>query len=174
MKPFHFCPSCGSRLEKGTDEGSRCPSCGRSWYRNSAPAAGAAVVRDGKALVTQRGISPEKGRFDVPGGFLAAGEGPVEGLKRELREELGVEIEVSVDDCVSIVPHVYGEEGDFVLALGFLARLVAGEPRAADDVADFLWIDPDELEGLDFAWEHDRDLVRKALQRAKEESDERS
>ncbi|MFP5351305.1 MAG: NUDIX hydrolase [Actinomycetota bacterium] len=153
------------------ETGKKCPSCGRTWYRNSAPTAGCVIVRDGKALVTQRGVEPEKGRFDIPGGFLAAGEEPISGLKRELREELGVEVDASVEDCLSMVPHPYGPEGDYVLALGFVARLVSGEPRAADDVADFLWVDEDELEALDFAWPHDRELVRKALRRAKEGMD---
>ncbi len=171
MKPFDFCPSCAGRLEDAGDEGFRCPSCARRWYRNSAPAAGAAIVKDGKALVTQRGIEPEKGRFDIPGGFLGAGEHPVDALKRELREELGIEVDVDVEDCISMVAHPYGREGDPVLALGFLARWVDGQPRAADDVADFRWVDLDELEKLDFAWEHDRAVARTALLRAKEGSD---
>lgn len=171
MKPFDFCPSCASRLgEADGESGKVCPSCGRTWYRNSAPTAGCVIVKDGKALVTKRGVEPEKGRYDVPGGFLAAGEEPIAGLQRELREELGIEVEASVEDCVSMVPHPYGPEGDYVLAIGFLARLVSGEPRAADDVADFRWVEEDEIDGLDFAWPHDRELVRKALGRAKEES----
>jgi ADP-ribose pyrophosphatase YjhB (NUDIX family) len=173
VKPFRFCPACASELERGSDEGFRCSNCGRSWYRNSAPAAGAAIVKDGKALVTERGIEPKKGLYDIPGGFLEAGEHPVEALKRELREELGVEIEVDVEDCISMVPHAYGDEADYVLALGFLARWVGGELRAADDVAAFRWVDLDELETLDFAWEHDRTVARTALLREKESSDGR-
>ena len=169
MKPFDLCPACGGRLDWSDEEkGGHCPACGRSWYRNSAPTVGAAVVRDGKALVTQRGVEPEKGRWDVPGGFLGPGEEPIEGLRRELREELGIEVEVSVDDCVSMVPHTYGPEGDYVLALGFLARFAAGDPKAADDVADFRWIDAAEVGSVDFAWEHDRELIRKALERQRE------
>lgn len=173
MKPFDYCPSCATPLEwdSGASAGGHCPGCGRDWYRNSAPTAGAAVVHDGKVLVTQRGIDPFKGSWDVPGGFLSAGEEPIDGLRRELREELGIEIEVSVTDCVSMVPHPYGPEGDYVLALGFLARFAAGEARAADDVADFRWIDASEIDSVDFAWEHDRDLVRTALELAEEEAD---
>jgi ADP-ribose pyrophosphatase YjhB (NUDIX family) len=52
-------------------------------------------VRDGKALVTVRAREPEKGRIDVPGGFVEVGEHPVKGIEREVREELGVEIEVA-------------------------------------------------------------------------------
>lgn len=171
MKPFNFCPACASDLHVGSDKGFRCANCGRRWYQNSAPAAGAAIVKDGRVLITQRGIEPKKGLYDIPGGFLGAGEDPIDALKRELREELGLEIEVGVEDCISMVAHPYGDEADQVLALGFLARWVEGEPEAADDVAAFRWVGPDELEQLDFAWEHDRAVARKALLRAKEEPD---
>ncbi len=143
----------------------KCSSCGRSWYRSSSPTAGCTIVRDGKALVARRAREPEKGRLDAAGGFLLPGEDPITGLKREVDEELGIEIDVSVSDCVSMVPHEYGEEGDFVLSLGFVARLVAGEPSASDDVQEILWVSRDELDELDFAWPHDRELVRQALQR---------
>lgn len=124
-------------------------------------------------MVTERGIEPKKGLYDIPGGFLGVGEDPVAALKRELREELGLEIEVDVEDCISMVAHPYGDEAENVLALGFLARWVGGEPKAADDVAAFRWVDLDELEKLDFAWEHDRVVARKALLKAKESSDGR-
>lgn len=166
MKPFVYCPACGRELKEPNDEGgAECESCGRSWYRNSAPTCGAAIVRDGRALLCVRAREPEKGRLDVPGGFLNGGEDPIEGLKREIREELGVEVDVSVSDCISMVPHRYGAEGDYVLALGFRARLRSGEPGASDDVADILWVGKDELDDLDFAWEHDRELVRHALEK---------
>jgi ADP-ribose pyrophosphatase YjhB (NUDIX family) len=163
MKPFTFCPACGSDLDETADEGAHCPNCGRSWYRNAAPTAGAAIVVDGRALVTERAREPEKGRIDVVGGFLKLDENPIDALKREVAEELGVEIEVSYHDLVQAVPHAYGPDGDWVLSLGFKARLVSGEPEPADDVAAVHWVTLSELEDLDWAWEHDRELVRKAL-----------
>lgn len=164
MKPFEHCPACATRLESPAEDGKRhCPSCGRDWYQCSAPTAGAAIVDGERALVTQRARAPHKGQFDVPGGFLEPGEEPIEGLRREVREELGLEIDTGVDQCISMVPHTYGDEGDFVLALGFKARLVSGEPRPADDVAAFKWVTKEELDDLDWAWPHDRDLIRRAL-----------
>ncbi len=74
-----------------------------------------------------------------------------------------MEVEVSIEDVVQMVPHRYGEDGSWVLAIGFIARDSSGDPTPADDVAAVKWVDLDELEDLDFAWEHDRDLVRKAL-----------
>ena len=110
-----------------------------------------------------RAREPEKGRLDVPGGFLLPGEDPITGLKREVKEELGVDIEVGVGDCISMVPHRYGEEGDFVLALGFRARITGGEIAPTDDVEEVHWVSKDDLDDLDFAWPHDRDLIREAL-----------
>ena len=164
MKPFDYCPACAARLDDSGDDGAlHCPACDRVWYRDSSPTAGAAIVHEGRALVTQRARDPEKGKFDVPGGFLRPGEHPVDGLKREIREELGVEIDTDIDQCISMVPHTYGPEGDFVLALGFRARLVSGDPSPADDVAAFRWVTTEDLGGLDFAWPHDRELIRRAL-----------
>lgn len=164
VESFKFCPMCGNALDDSDSEGGAyCKHCDRSWYRNSAPTAGCVLVRDGKALVTVRGTDPERGRIDVPGGFLAAGEEPIAGLKREIAEELGVEIESSIEDCISMVPHLYGDRDDYVLSIGFRARLVSGEPSPDSDVEKILWVGVDELDGLDFAWPHDRELVRRAL-----------
>jgi ADP-ribose pyrophosphatase YjhB (NUDIX family) len=122
-------------------------------------------VKADRALVTVRAREPEKGKLDVPGGFLHEGEHPVDGLKREVKEELGIEIDLDVEDCLSMATHRYGKDGDFVLALGFRVRLVSGEPHATDDVAGIKWVTKDELDEIDFAWPHDRELVRMALEK---------
>lgn len=167
MKPFDFCPSCATRLRPSQDgEGKSCPGCERSWYRSSSPTAGCVIVSGGRALITKRGRDPEKGRYDVPGGFLQAGEDVLDGLRRELNEELGVEIDVTVDDCLQMAVHTYGDEDDYVLAIGFRARLLSGEPTANDDVAELKWVSLDEIDEIDFAWDHDRELVRRALEQA--------
>ena len=162
--PFRFCPADGTELgEPRPSGGVTCPLCGRSWYRNPAPAVGAVIVEGGKALVTVRAREPEKGRLDLPGGFLEQGEHPAEGLVREAREELGVGLEVDPTPIL-LAPHTYGPEGNWVLAIGFRARVVGGEPEPADDVAGIRWVGADEVDGVDFAWEHDREMVRKTLQ----------
>jgi NADH pyrophosphatase NudC (nudix superfamily) len=53
-EPYRLCPADGTKLEKPHPSGgTRCHLCGRSWYRSSAPAVGATIVRDGRP-------SPEK------------------------------------------------------------------------------------------------------------------
>jgi 8-oxo-dGTP diphosphatase len=124
---------------------------------------GAAIVEGDRALVTVRAREPYGGKVDVPGGFLEVGEHPVDGLKREVREELGLEIEVNPTP-VLLAPHTYGPEGVWALAIGFRARILEGRPDPADDVAEALWIGAREVDSVDFAWEHDRGFVRAALQ----------
>ena len=161
-EPYRFCPADGIRLEEPRPSGgARCPLCGRSWYRNSAPAVGAVIVQNGQALVTVRACEPEKGRLDLPGGFLEVGEHPVDGLVREVREELGAEAEV-VGPPILLATHTYGPDGAYVLAIGFKTS-IRGEPSPTDDVARIRWVSTEELDDLDFAWEHDREMVREAL-----------
>jgi hypothetical protein len=47
--------------------------------------------------------------------------------------------------------------------MGFRVRIVSGEPNPADDVAEIRWVSEDEIDTLDFAWEHDRRIARQAL-----------
>lgn len=166
VKPFRFCPACASELDDSDSEGGAgCPSCERSWYQNSDPTAAAAIVRAAEVLVTVRARPPMQGRVDLPGGFLHPGEPPLDGLRREVKEELGVEIEVRDEDYLQAVPHTYGDEEDWVLSLGFGARLVSGEITPADDVAEARWVTYGEIDDLDWAWPHDRDLAQAALKR---------
>jgi ADP-ribose pyrophosphatase YjhB (NUDIX family) len=165
VKPLLFCASCGARLEEPQHDGARrCSACGRSWYRNPAPTVACVIVREGKALLAVRGGEPHKGKIDVPGGFLHVAEDPLDGLRREIREELGVEIDVGHADYVQSVAHRYEREGEWLVSMGFRARLAGGEPRPSDDVADLRWATLRDVDALDFAWPHDRVLVRKVLQ----------
>jgi ADP-ribose pyrophosphatase YjhB (NUDIX family) len=162
-EPFRYCPADGTKLgEPRPSGGVTCSLCGRSWYRNSAPAVGAAIVEGDKALLTVRAREPEKGRLDLPGGFLQVGEHPADGLAREVREELCVEVEV-LEPPILLATHTYGPDGQYVLAIGFRALIVGGEPNPTDDVAAIRWISLEEVDSADFAWEHDRRMIREAL-----------
>ena len=59
-----------------------------------------AIVHDGKVLATQRGYGPWSGWWEFPGGKMEHGESREEALRRELLEELAMEVEVRehIDD----------------------------------------------------------------------------
>lgn len=120
--------------------------CGSVYYAHSAPAVAALVVDDqGHVLLARRAFEPDAGLWDVLGGFLEEGEDPLEGLRRELLEETGVEVES--DGFLGTFIDTYGEgpTAAYVLNLAWRAHIVAGELLAADDVSELRWFAPEEL-----------------------------
>ncbi len=66
--------------------------CGYVGYANAAPAAEAICFDEqARVLLGCRAFDPGKGLWDLPGGFLQEREAPVDGLRRELREETALE-----------------------------------------------------------------------------------
>lgn len=107
----------------------------------------ALLVRDGLLFAARR--SPERregGLWELPGGKVEAGESDQTALTRELREELGVEVEVG--DFVAESTHAYAH--GTVTLVGYRCRLVAGEPVLRDHDAA-RWLSVPEMETLDWA-----------------------
>jgi len=88
---FQYCPSCGREGIRFKENRFDCPHCGFVYYHNTAVATGCILESGGKVLLLVRGKEPALGKLDLPGGFVDPGEGVLEGLRRELREELGWE-----------------------------------------------------------------------------------
>ena len=90
---FNYCPSCGSRdVYFDNIKEFRCKACSFTFFQNVAAAAAAILEYDGKILAIRRGREPKKGMLDLPGGFLDPEESAEDGLKREVREELNIEL----------------------------------------------------------------------------------
>jgi ADP-ribose pyrophosphatase YjhB (NUDIX family) len=142
---WKFCPRCRSEL-RGGEQRVECPECGFIAYASSKPTAGALCEDDdGRVLLVRRADEPFKGRWDIPGGFLEEGEHPLEGIRRELREETGLEVEPL--DFLGVWMDRYGGDStaEATLNLYWTARVVGGEPQAADDVDALQWFGADEL-----------------------------
>jgi 8-oxo-dGTP diphosphatase len=146
---WKLCPRCGGGLA-GDLTRLECGACGFVFYANSAPAACAICVDDaGRVLLTRRAWEPYAGMWDLPGGFLHEHEHPLDGLRRELAEETGLEVEPT--EWFGAFMVAYGDEPDArtVLNLVWEARVVGGEEHAADDVSEVRWFARDELPPLD-------------------------
>ena len=145
LREWRWCPRCRAELERGEVKVS-CPACGLVQYANSEPTA-SAVIRDdlGRLLLARRAAPPHVGRWDLPGGFLEEGEHPLDALRRELREEAGVEIEPL--ELAAIEMDVYGDDdgSPWTLNLYWEARIVSGELTPDDDVGELRWFSPGEL-----------------------------
>lgn len=94
LNVLKFCPKCGSsQFEIDGERSLKCGSCGFNFYVN-ASAAVAALVTDGngRLMMVTRGIEPNYGKLDLPGGFVDHHESVEDAVKRELLEELGMKV----------------------------------------------------------------------------------
>ncbi|MFD5335056.1 (deoxy)nucleoside triphosphate pyrophosphohydrolase [Streptomyces hawaiiensis] len=120
---------------------------------------GAALVEDGRLLAARRSAPAElAGRWELPGGKVEPGETADAALARELREELGVDAEVS-----GRVPGEWPLRAPYVLQV-WTARLRPGSaaPEPLQDHDALRWLGPDEI--WDVHWlDQDVPAVRQAL-----------
>jgi mutator protein MutT len=113
---------------------------------NSIEVSAGLVFRDGKLLITQRHAGAHLGGlWEFPGGKREEDETFEECLVRELREELGIEVEVG--EVIESLTHTYPEK-TAVLKF-FRCRWKQNEPRALDCL-DLKWVSAAELRDYEF------------------------
>ena len=103
----------------------------------------AILIQDGRLLATQRGYGPWKDWWEFPGGKVEQGEEPREALRREMQEELAVDIEAG-----KLVASVEYDYPDFHLSmLCFRCRVVAGRLTLLEHEAA-RWLSQKELDAV--------------------------
>lgn len=111
------------------------------------PVACALIERDGRLLVAQRPPGKKRaGKWEFPGGKLEAGETADFALVREIREELGLDIQVG--KRLAAVRHDYGDA--VIELLPYRCALTSGEPHPHEHTA-IRWCTREEIAALDLA-----------------------
>ena len=139
LSGWRFCPRDGTELAHEADH-LRCPACGEQYWANSVPGVQVVLERDGLVLLGRRRDDPGAGRWDLPGGFLHEGEDPLDGLRREVREETGLEVEPL--EFLGSWNEPYWNRT--VLCLTWLGRVAGGEERPGDDLVELAWFSPED------------------------------
>ncbi|MDR1240121.1 MAG: NUDIX domain-containing protein [Treponema sp.] len=166
---FRYCPACGSpeiRFEGG--KVFHCPCC-FVYYHNTAAAVGCVIDTGDAILFLIRGREPGRGKLDLPGGFVDPGEGALEGLRRELREEIGWEPPRPDHEAFTLFasfPNIYPYKNipyntcDLFFALS-APGLGGNDLRLAEDeIAGIRFVRPEALNLDDLAFDSTRRAVR--------------
>lgn len=111
LEAYKYCPICGSNhfVQKGTNK-LCCETCGYELYLN--PKIGAvALIEDenGRLLAVRRSKDPAKGTWHLPGGFAEVEETVEDAVKREVKEELNIDVEVT--SYLFSIPNHYQYKG---------------------------------------------------------------
>lgn len=136
-----FCGRCGTPTEDSASERSRrCPNCGLSAFPRLAPAVIALVEReDGRALLARNARWPTA-MYSCLAGFVEPGETVEEAVGREIREEVGVDVDGLRYFGSQPWPFPHS------LMLGFSARYAGGDIVCdGEEIADARWFSVDDL-----------------------------
>ena len=159
MSEFKYCPLCGKSLTKSIVDGKEvlcCTSdnCGYVFWDNPLPVVAAIVEMDGRVVLARNKEWPEK-IFGLITGFLERGEPPETAVKREVKEELGLDSEIR--ELVGV--YSFLERNQLIIAYHLSAT---GEIRLGDELAEVKSIPIDKLKPWPFGTGH---AVRDWLER---------
>ena len=164
MRPiecFRHCPGCGVALAPGSNP-LCCPACSFTYYFNPTVSAGAFLTDAvGRYLVIRRAKDPAQGLLGIPGGFIDLGESAEDALRREVREEVGLDI--ADVRFLGSFPNLYPYKGVTYPVCDLLFTGTALNPESArelDGVAGIEWRTPEGLREEEFAFESMRAALR--------------
>jgi 8-oxo-dGTP diphosphatase len=144
---YRICPRCGTTLVERELDGRRRPACPDPhchfvFYQNPVPAAGAIIVEDNRVLMVKRAHPPRVGWWCLPAGFMEWHEHPTQTAVREIREETGLDIELT--SFFEVYSGTDDPRVNAVLML-YLAKRIGGRLEANDDALEVRFFGFDEL-----------------------------
>jgi 8-oxo-dGTP diphosphatase len=128
------------------------------------PAAGVVCLRGQEVLLIRRGTPPRLGEWSIPGGRIEYGERAADAALRELKEETGIEAELT--GLLDVVDGLFpGEPPRHYVLIDYAARWISGEPMAGDDAAEAAFHPLEAIDGL-VSWSETRRIIHLAAERA--------
>jgi 8-oxo-dGTP diphosphatase len=111
---------------------------------------GGVVLVDNRVVLIRRANEPRKGEWSIPGGKLEVGESLAEGVRRELREETGLDVEVGelIEAFDRVFRDAEGRVRFHYVILDFLCSVRSGRPTAGGDAQEIALVGEAELAGF--------------------------
>lgn len=168
MEIFQICPVCGSdTIKPDSAKSVLCPACDFTYFFNPAAAVAAIIVNTkNELLVAVRASDPGKGQWDLPGGFVDPGESAEEAVRREIKEELNLDIKSTTYFYSMPNEYVYKQVTYTTVDLAFICQVDDfSDIQAMDDIEDVMFISANDVELEKFAFGSIRTIVSRYLNR---------
>jgi len=128
------------------------------------PGVGALIFRRGSILLVQRGRSPLKGYWSLPGGLIETGEKIEDALRREVLEETGLIVNPTrlFEIFERIIPDSRGRTKYHYILHDYLCTVAGGRLAAGDDAGQVAWVPRSKLSKLQMT-EGTLDVIKRAF-----------
>jgi NAD+ diphosphatase len=164
---FKFCPVCGEQsLIKDSIKLIKCDNCGLEWYQNPKSAANCVCVNSKyQILLAKRAFEPKKGLWGTPGGFVDPNENLEEAILREIKEELGLNLNSDRLNYLSSEKdrYLYQDWEYYTLGMLFEIKLTQNEIKnldPQDDVSELKFFDIKDIPWQDLAFESTKNSLK--------------
>lgn len=151
---LNYCPRCAGRLASRPVEAKPrlvCDQCGFVFYLDPKLAVAVVLPYQGGILLGRRAISPQRGFWSFPSGYVDRGEVVEEAAVREVQEETGLEIQL--DGLVGL----YSRGGNPVVLAVYTGHAVGGTLAPGAEMLELGVFPPDALPAM--AFPHDREII---------------
>lgn len=151
MSIFKYCPNCKSEnIEHPNNVRFLCHDCNFTYYHNIAAAVAIVFTFEDKVLFTVRNVEPDKGKWDLPGGFIDPSENAEEAACREIKEELGIEVKPNDLKYITTSPnnYLYKNVPYRTMDIFYESKLdsAALNITAEDEIQDLIWVKRSEID----------------------------
>ncbi|MDO5607860.1 MAG: NUDIX domain-containing protein [Capnocytophaga sp.] len=166
MSFFTYCPHCGSsHVEFPNHVRFLCHDCGFVYFHNIAAAVAVVFRHEDKLLFTVRNQEPDKGKWDLPGGFIDPNENAEEAACRECKEEMGLEIHPSQLKYITTHPNNYPYKNVPYRTMDIFFECPLESTQisvlAPDEIKDLLWVKCSEIDLDNIGFVSIRNVVEK-------------
>ncbi len=156
---FRFCPVCGGdfrtvALKENEPPRLVCSLCNFVFYLDPKLVACAIVEIKGKIVLVKRAMSPERGKWVIPGGYVDRGEEVETAAVRETKEECGIDIRLNK------LLGVYSYPGYLEVVIVYLAEYESGDLIAGEENTASTLVSPGEIPWETLAFQSTRDALK--------------
>lgn len=148
---FKFCPSCGSQnITYINNFKMHCNACDFVLYHNIAAAVALVFTYKDQILFTVRNVDPDKGKLDLPGGFIDPNENAEEAACREISEEIGLTILPNQLKYITTSPNNYLYKNVPYRTMDIFYECHLDDNilkiNAEDEIQELIWIKRSEID----------------------------